>query len=289
MKIFIFGLYEEDSGKTLLALQLIKAFRDIGIKIIPFKPISGHNLWRQYENVEKNVLLKKLFSYDLDRMREEASLDIPHEILNPVCILTAPHNIKKYLEHDVSPTFYLQETLFRNFMLGRITSCKQGVPQNLYLVNEPRIPFLLHHEEIINALLENASETLVIHSENEFFKVYEGKKTENAIASCFEYLSNTFDNILIEGFNNSLLPWSDILTMDAFIGAAPGLALLFTKEQFVNAINALLSFHSGITLTASHLLSLVKPHMTFKTPLRTLKFKWFKSEINKLVEVLTTL
>ena len=181
MKIFVFGLYEEDSGKTLLALQLIRALKEVGTSIVPFKPMSGHNLWRQYENLEKNVKMKKLFSYDLDRLRNASGTSYPHEILNPVCILTSPYNVKLYIENDASPKSYLKESLYRNFMLGRITQCSNESVSNLYLVNEQRIPFLLHHEDIINSLLENADETKAISSEDEFLKYYQSELVENAI------------------------------------------------------------------------------------------------------------
>jgi len=284
MKIFVFGLYEEDSGKTLLALQLIRALKEVGTSIVPFKPMSGHNLWRQYENLEKNVKMKKLFSYDLDRLRNASGTSYPHEILNPVCILTSPYNVKLYIENDASPKSYLKESLYRNFMLGRITQCSNESVSNLYLVNEQRIPFLLHHEDIINSLLENADETKAISSEDEFLKYYQSELVENAIHSCYQYLASKNENIIIEGFNNAILPWHGVLSSDVFLGAAPGYTLFFEKSQFINAVNTLMLYKNIYSLTSESLLQLLHPVKIYKIPLRPLNFKWFESEINKLVD-----
>jgi predicted P-loop ATPase/GTPase len=47
--IFVFGLFSDSAGKTVVSSALARGFANKGLDVTVFKPRSGHSFWYQYD------------------------------------------------------------------------------------------------------------------------------------------------------------------------------------------------------------------------------------------------
>jgi len=97
-KVLVVGLLKADSGKTFFSQGLITALQDRDINIVPFKPLSGHNLYYQFDTFQNNVRSQRISSRDIGKLIATAQTQLPIELLNPVDRLFVPLDFEKYLK-----------------------------------------------------------------------------------------------------------------------------------------------------------------------------------------------
>ena len=219
MITYIFGFLEEDSGKTTIGLHAIKYLKEIGIDVAPFKPIAGFNYWRQYENFLNSAHYGTIFSRDAYMLEEIAKSGEKLEIINPVSFLFAPADIKKYIESNVISKILFEETLVRNLVLARLTICENDKIENQVYLNKRRLEYLLHDSRIFHIIESRNSREIDITDIEKFINEI-NVNAKLYIESCFRKLVKTHRSILVESFNNSMLPWRGILNeeIDIVIG-----------------------------------------------------------------------
>ncbi|MHA1597027.1 MAG: hypothetical protein ACTSWV_05355, partial [Candidatus Asgardarchaeia archaeon] len=233
-------MQESDSGKTLFSQMLIKSMRELGIRFIPFKPIAGYNVWRQFEHFKLCFNEGVFYSYDLYRLKKVCGCVENPQILNPICILTSPLKLKEYIDVGIKGHLILSESFSLNFLTGRITKMKRGTVKNTYYFIKNKFRRLLMGEEVLKLLKDRGERLEFLRDYEEFTDLIMKRSGMEAINTCFSYLSKKYDNIIIEGFNDVLLPWSG-LRADIPIVVSPGYALVFDKDKFISAIEALLT------------------------------------------------
>ncbi|KYH36368.1 MAG: hypothetical protein AYL28_006670, partial [Candidatus Bathyarchaeota archaeon B23] len=107
--ILIFGLLTQDSGKTVVASALCRGLHKRGLRVAPFKPRSGHNLWYQYDAYERCRFEGSLYCEDILKLREASRCGLPPELLNPIDALLAPLDAEGFLEEGRGRELYLLE------------------------------------------------------------------------------------------------------------------------------------------------------------------------------------
>ena len=295
MIIYIFGFTEEDAGKTTIGLHIIRYLREIGLDVVPFKPIAGFNYWRQYENFINSVNYGIIFSMDAYRLEKRANSGERLEIINPVSFLFAPADIRKYIENNAVSRFLFEETLVRNLILARLTICRDKDFENHIYLNKRRVEYLLHDSRVLN-ILHNKQNTEIDITDLEKFISDVNVSAKLYIDSCFQKLLKNHKIILIESFNNSTLPWKKLLEekIDIVIGAFPGYALFFDSTSFKDALKTLISF-KGLEVTGDSILSVLNPKKVIRIPsitaipsdyekdLLTRFYSYFDAEIKNLI------
>ncbi|MHA1626565.1 MAG: hypothetical protein ACTSVF_00880 [Candidatus Asgardarchaeia archaeon] len=260
-------MQESDSGKTLFSQMLIKSMRELGIRFIPFKPIAGYNVWRQFEHFKLCFNEGVFYSYDLYRLKKVCGCVENPQILNPICILTSPLKLKEYIDVGIKGHLILSESFSLNFLTGRITKMKRGTVKNTYYFIKNKFRRLLMGEEVLKLLKDRGERLEFLRDYEEFTDLIMKRSGMEAINTCFSYLSKKYDNIIIEGFNDVLLPWSG-LRADIPIVVSPGYALVFDKDKFISAIEALLTIRDVNELRTEDLVSLISPENVYRYPLR---------------------
>ncbi|MHA1597072.1 MAG: hypothetical protein ACTSWV_05595, partial [Candidatus Asgardarchaeia archaeon] len=258
MIVEVLGLQESDSGKTLFSQMFIRSMRNLGLSFIPFKPIAGYNVWRQFEHFKICFNEGVFYSYDLHRLKKVSGCVEDPQILNPICILTSPLNLKEYIDMGIKGQLILRESFSLNFLTGRITKMRGDVAENTYYFIKNKFKRLLMGEEVLGVLNDRNERVEFLGDYEEFADLIMKRSGMEAINTCFSYLSKKYDNIIIEGFNDVLLPWSG-LKADIPIIVSPGYALIFDKDKFTSAIEALLTIRNVNELRTEDLVNLLSP------------------------------
>ncbi|MCD6380765.1 MAG: hypothetical protein J7L50_00365 [Candidatus Odinarchaeota archaeon] len=267
MIIEVLGLQEFDSGKTLFSQMLIRGMRDLGLRFVPFKPIAGYNVWRQFEHFKLCFKEGMFYSYDLYRLKKVCGCMENPQILNPICILTSPLKLKEYIEVGIKGQPILRESFSLNFLTGRITKVEGSTVKNTNYFIKNKFRRLLMGEEVLKLLRDRKEKVEFIEDYEEFTDLIMKRSGMEAINTCFSYISKKYNNIIIEGFNDVLLPWSG-LRADIPIIVSPGYAFVFDKDKFISAIEALLTIRDVNELRTEDLVNLVSPENVYRYPLR---------------------
>jgi len=274
MHIFIFGIFPEDSGKTIVAQGLLKLLSEkYSVDIAPFKPISGHNYWRQYETVILNKRLGMLFGSDIYRMMSTVRSSVNMDeicIHNPITFLFSPVDINKALELRMEIDQLLDETFSKNLILAKLTKVtfsNDKKVENIYFFNESLANRLIFDNELVTILKNSKNSEFRVITDSMDAVYFIKDHGEESIASCFKYLSGRFSYILTESFNNAVLPWSGVLESDIQIAVAPGYIFIFERNAFIRTIKNLINFY-GAEITAPKLFRVITPKQKIRIPLR---------------------
>ncbi len=222
--IVISGLIPRDSGKTTFMIALANALKSVGYSVRVFKPVAGHSAWFQHESFMESIALGVLVGEDvLTYMKEGLIEDV--DLQNPIDILTAPHDVANY----GSVPMYLEslESGIRQAVLARIS-----IHGRRYFLIEDNLgkiqPSL--RKEIISALKEFGpyeevnSEWLMNKLTSEEIGAY--------IAALTQKLASRKDFLLIESFNDAILPVGSLAPLiDAAVVVTPGRALIYGSTK----------------------------------------------------------
>jgi len=241
--IFIFGLFSESSGKTILATALARGLINRGVNVAVFKPRSGHNMWYQYEAFLKCRAMRSLFCEDIIKLKEASRCSLPYEVLNPVDALLAPLNTEVFLEQNITRQMFLfEEDLYRHLIVERYLIFDEEGERRILLVNEKNINagLVMFDQKYLEELGTNVDQIVPINNLDEwaaFFNEYGSK----AIHGCYRKIRQEYNNLIIEGFNDSVCPDLELINeANVIIGVAPGTAILYDVNEFKRIINAMM-------------------------------------------------
>jgi len=256
-QVFVCGVFSESSGKTTLCRALIEYVASMGIKVSAFKPLSGHSFWQQYDYYLECLRVGSVFCEDAYEMWKLVNVKIPIEALNPADILTTIPNIAKLIDKNSINNIF-NSTIYNWMYIGRFTIAhKEGLEHIIYYnVNEDIIPL----DEIIKKLKIKISRLIPISEFSEFIKIHE-EYYYNAVDSCYRLVSKSSDLLVVEGFNDSIYPWSGVENSTIVLAVSPGHIIIYNTKEFYKAIN-----NQKATKVFYDVANKAKPIKILKTP-----------------------
>jgi len=285
--IFISGLLESNSGKTYFAKQLIRALvEDYSINVIPFKPLSGNNIFYHYDKIRDIVSrYGQLLSLDAIELLSATShgSDLDPLLINPVHQLhTQALGARFYNDRhlDVFITKYLDSIP----LVQRFSFYENESISSIYIVNNPIFnneKFFVPKEQIQH-IFESA-ELIFYNTELEYYSLNQ-KYYANAVQSTFSYLKKRFKAIVIESFNNSAHPAWCVREANVVLMVGPGTLFVFDPQEYFRVIDHL-HLINNLTPTKTHdVVKLLKPKEVFELPIGTEKLhKELRALINTLL------
>lgn len=262
MKVFVFGLVEKDAGKTTVSKILLHFFKELGLSFIPFKPMSGHNLWYQWQAFKQCIKQEKLFCEDIYHLREVANVNMPIEVLNPVDLLFAPLDLDYFISEGFETEFYMTDPT-AVLVMERVTTRLHGKFRNVYLVNSALETHLKYLKPVVEKLLKHSDDILTFRDTNEQIETHM-RLAERAINTCYGEISEKTDNILIESFNDAVMPCKQVLDVNVPIGVAPGHILIFDPSKWSKALSIITQVKHPSNLKAQDIIPVLKPEKIFK-------------------------
>ncbi len=257
MMILVTGLLRHDSGKTSFALELINAFKSIGIEPYPFKPIGGHNAWYQFNTVVHSIDLKMLVGEDAYKLASSVNKLNEIHIISPLDFLIVPHDPMYYRERIRS---YIDSTedLLRQIVLFRYTLFVKGEPISLHFFIEENFSKAI--DSIKNSILKLLD---VIKYTSIPVKTLEAivlsEATYSRIEDILGYLLKKHSLVIVESFNNAAAPIKKALESKYVVVVAPGRILLYSGEDYARAVEVLGSIRHILSPMETHnVVSLLK-------------------------------
>ncbi|MFQ6124489.1 MAG: hypothetical protein ACE5R6_07800 [Candidatus Heimdallarchaeota archaeon] len=236
-KVLIVGLLKADSGKTTFSRGLICALKERNINIIPFKPVSGHNFYFQFDTLQENVRNQCLFSHDIDTLIASAQTQLPVELLNPVDRLLVPLDFEKYIQFPRQYFTHIEKV--DTLLLQRMSFLRDRNRlqlDNVYLINKPATDKVLWTPQLIEEILKGADQ--VIEMEDLYQLVtYHAKYFEEITTTAFNAVGERAELILIESLNDVACPARCATSADIIIAVVPGWALFYSPKDFFRTLN----------------------------------------------------
>lgn len=232
-QIFVCGVFSENSGKTTICRALIDYLVSMGIKVSAFKPLSGHSFWEQYDNYLECLKMGSIFCEDAYELWKLINVKVPIEALNPADILTTIPNIVKLIDKNSINNIF-NSAVYNWIYIGRFTIAHRGRLEHIlyYNVNEDLVPL----DDIIKKLKINVNKLISVDGFNEFIKIHE-KFYYNAVNSCYELVSKNIDLLVVEGFNDSIYPWSGVENSTVVLAVSPGHIIIYNTKEFYKTLN----------------------------------------------------
>jgi len=238
--VFVFGPLSDSAGKTTVCSALARGLVNEGLNVAAFKPRSGHSLWYQRDAFLKCEEEGRLFCEDIVKLREASKSVLPLEVLNPVDALMSPLDSRSFLQQNaVGRLYLLQSSAFSHLAVERYTLCKESGMDNVLCVNEEAISSgstMLDTNYLLN-LERNASKVISIRSLGEWNRIF-GKFGPLAMRTGYQRVSERFNCVVVEGFNDAVCP-EPTLRHDVIIGVAPGVAVFYDVERFYDVLETM--------------------------------------------------
>ncbi len=274
--VFIGGLLEYNSGKTTIAKDMISFFEnDSSMKVSPFKPLSGNNLFYNYEPILENTTKHDDFvSQDIIGLLNETSNDIKATLANPVHKVTTQAIATRFYEEGSINTFYKKyqdsETL-----LQRFSFCdSEGNQKSTYIVNEPiyKNKKFWNDEKLTEPILRKANEIKPFKNDQEYY-ILNSKYYADSIQTSFECLKNNSDFIVIEGFNNSAHPAWCVRESNLILLLGPGSIFIYDPDVYFRAIDNYRAINRNKPSTTNEILNIASPKESLYLSLDTTERK----------------
>ncbi len=255
--ILVSGLLPMNSGKTYFASSLAKTFRNLGFKVAAFKPVAGHSMWYQFKVFNESVKLGILVGEDVIKYIKLGLIKDPDK-QNPIDILTATPDISGFANVDE----YLRalEDIVAQAVLIRVSV--KGV-RRYFLVNETLklLPKQLRNE-LINALKVFTPVTRV--SKLWLLNYLMSSEVDAAISTATKDVMNMGDVVIIESFNNALVPVASLANVvDTLVIVTPGKALVYGGSKLRSYISTIKSLRE---LESSRFVKLFNSDLSMEIP-----------------------
>ncbi len=236
MFFFVFGTLPDNSGKTCLSRSLIIDFINDGRRVSAFKPLSGHNFWWQYDNYLRCLGSGSLFSEDAYRLWVTCGKRFPLEVINPADLLLSVPDMSKAYFHGVKPSDLLGCSIYNWFIAGRFTLLEKRKMRNVFYFREDT--GMIETKDLVEVLKERAEEYYLVRSFRDFLLLHK-RFYLRAAESCFKHVLKNSDVVVVEGFNDSVYPFSSVKNASAVLGVSPGFILVFEPETFFREVKKL--------------------------------------------------
>ncbi|BCU67681.1 hypothetical protein HS7_11180 [Sulfolobales archaeon HS-7] len=263
MRVLITGLLPQDSGKTTMGINLIRAFKEVGIRMFPYKPVAGFNGWYSYEYLIRGVNMGIIAGGDAFKYYDETGEDIRK--INPFTLLTLPLDLEKA---DFRNVFFENKEGIVHALL-RAESCTNA--EGYYLAKE----YQFSSEgliSIINGFLARRGFNLI--SENQIITMIDD--SVNSTNNC----TPQDDNIIIESYNDAAAPNWESLKVDFTLAVSPGKSFLISGEEYSMAVKALT--FSRLMMKTIKVVGVVRPMKSFS--LSPHNFENYREIVNWLLK-----
>lgn len=255
--ILVSGLLVHDSGKTWFTYSLLRAANRLGLKVSVYKPVAGHNAWFHYRTVIKSLELRALVGNDVLTYRSILPHE-PIEKMNPVDLLLAPPSILPYLPKQIEEYLSDLESQFRQVVVARISNCFTGEHYHVYVPeNLKRLPRLLRLA-IERLITELNAKSIDVHS---LIAHIQSKDVEKLLESCLEDLKMNSDLVIVESFNDAIIPFFSLLKhLKLLIVVSPGHILIYDSiDRIVDIMKVEISLHGVDGYRACHIIKHLQP------------------------------
>jgi len=274
--VFIGGLLEYNSGKTTIAKDMVRFFEnDSSMKVSPFKPLSGNNLFYNYEQILENTTKHEDFvSQDIIELLNETSNDIKATLANPVHKVNTQAIATRFYEEGSINTFY-NKYQDSEALLQRFSFCdSEGNQKSTYIVNEPiyKNEKFWNDEKLTEPILKKADEIKPFKNDHEYYSL-NSKYYADSIQTSFEYLKNNSDFIVIEGFNNSAHPAWCVRESNLILLLGPGSIFIYDPDVYFRAIDNYRAINRNKPSTTNEILKIASPKESLYLSLDTTERK----------------
>jgi len=265
--IYVFGLFQVSSGKTVVSKALCRGLTNMGLKVAPFKPRSGHNIWYQRYAFEECRREGRLFCEDIIKLKKAARCSLPYEVLNPVDALMAPMYAGAFLTDSYMRGLYLMDAdTFNHLLVERYTMLEDGEVRSMIFVNAKNLTGrVLSDKDYIFKLTGKADKVSSIEDVARWASVF-NRLGHCSISTCRKSLEEEYGVVVVEGFNDAVCPELGV-RYKAVIGVGPGVAAFYDPEDFYRVIE--LKSIMGLDpkgLRSKEILEFVKPEEVVSIP-----------------------
>ena len=260
------GFLEKNSGKTFVAHELGATLQKVtGQEIIPYKPVSGSNFWYQADNSKFIMENKLLLSQDLRITAHRLSYHqrIPLSILNPIHSLFFPMNIESLLNGSIKISLMEQYSYDKPIIIRySLWDKENSLEHRIHVVyNDISLP------QSIQSVLDLSNEVLYYSSLDDLTEI-DRKFSPLAIQTTFDYINGYITNssnilgVMIESFNNIVLPKNIVEHATSILLVAPGFIAKMDTEKFLKAYQIIGSNYQP----SNKFLELMHPTKLIKLP-----------------------
>ncbi|MBY9000269.1 MAG: hypothetical protein KGD64_05090 [Candidatus Heimdallarchaeota archaeon] len=268
--VFIGGLLEHNSGKTTVARDMVNFFKkNSAMKISPFKPLSGNNLFYHYDQIKKNTAEYKDFvSLDIAELLHETSNETKATIANPVHKVNTQAIATRFFEEGSISAFY-NKYQDSEALIQRFSFCDEaGNQKSTYIVNEPiyKNRKFWNDEVLTESILKKASEIKFFKNDQEYYSL-NSKYYADSIQTSFEYLKKNSDLMVIESFNNSAHPAWCVRESNVILLLGPGSIFIYEPDVYFRAIDNFRAINRNKPSTTNEVLKIASPKEALYLPL----------------------
>ncbi|MCS7111446.1 MAG: hypothetical protein RMI45_05595 [Ignisphaera sp.] len=286
-RILISGLLVYDSGKTWLGVSLARRLVSQGVSVGVFKPVAGHDAWRQYPTIVESFNRGILIGEDVVKYASVIG-DTALEWMNPIDILLAPPDPLSYLGTNIYTYLNDLENQFRQIVLARVSFCSKNSTQHfIFRDNLKRVaPSIRRELELLTEKLGASEESL-----ESFIRRLRDGGIEDELMECLRRVEEGRDIVIIESFNNAVTPFRRVLdTINALIVVAPGAVAVYYNNigDVLKAVDEAAIRYGERGLESVHLLSRVSPSATLHLKPR-MSTDEYDDSIEQLVNLLLSI
>ena len=266
MRILVVGLLSRPSGKTLVAAAVARRLAELGHSVAPFKPISVHDWYRDYDTSLQNVEEGLAFSGDVAALIEAAGANLPYEVANPVHGVTFPPS-PLMLRHKMIARYHLYlEDPAASTALLRLT-LRGRVEMNVYAVNRALLDggLLYHDPDYVSRVLASAHVLIDVYSSKQVARALQ-LYAPASIGSCYSYVKRRSDAVVVEGFRDLAAPSGHVLDADVVLAVAPGTVMAFDGRSYAKAVSLYSGVKGALDVRVQDVLELLTPLKAFSLP-----------------------
>ena len=253
MLVTVVGLLPHDSGKTRLTARLARQLLASGVEVEAFKPVGGHSVWDGGPGVPYTLRARVLVGNDAVRLGR--ALGRRPEELQAVDVLLAPPDPLRYAGR-LRDYLDASESFARTAVLARVSECAGGGMRHEHyaVVDGPRLAPAL--ERLVSEVASSLEPPPRPVSRAELTALL--SRGVAAADSCVRSLASRGRLVLVESYNDVVVPVPAALESALFIAVGPGRAMVYRGGDVVRALRALSATQPGAA-RAYEVLSLVRP------------------------------
>ena len=258
MMILVVGLLEYDSGKTSVAMSLVRYARSKGIDAVGAKPVGGHDAWSQYQTLVRSLEIGMLVGEDAYKLWEVSDRCEPIELISPLDILTVPPDPRLYEDYwDYEAT---SRSLLERAVLVRITRFKGGNSVTRHYVIDRNlrrtVPTLRREVEKLARIVRAEHAT-----PGDILRIAE--EATRHVDLAVKTLASKHKLLVVESFNDAACPSPACLEADSVVLVAPGRAYVYRGRDYAKAVESLAASR-GLHIVTGEVVRLLKPYASIE-------------------------
>ncbi len=265
--IFVGGLLPYNSGKTTFVKDLLTYLTQFQSNVIPFKPLSGNNLFYNYSFLTECInSFGHVCSIDITELMKNLSINTFSPIqLNPVHRVNTQAVAHKFAEEQSLSSFFTSysesSSLLQRFTFVEETDASL---RSVYLINSlsNNNRKFLHDKSLIETIRSNAETIKEYSSESEYYNL-NAQYYADSIDSSFKFLEKQASIIVVEGFNNSAHPAWCIRSADIIFLIGPGSLFVYQPDVYFRTIDGYRTINRSTPTITEEVVKMIKPTDSF--------------------------